>query len=340
MKFNRFLLLPFALFYRIIVIFRNVAFDLKIIPSYKIQNKSICVGNLTVGGTGKTPMTMYLTDILKKEFKIAIISRGYKRKSKGFLKITNKSSVLQSGDEPMIYHNNFKETVDVYVSEKRKKAVDFVEKSNNQTIIILDDALQHRYIQAGLNILMTNYSSPFYNDFILPSGRLREPKSGAQRSQIIVINNCPSNISNQEKNEVRKKLAKYNSTIFFARYSYRNPIPFGKASTFKNNVLFISGIANHHLFTQSIEISGDRDSIIFQDHHTYTKTDIELIHEKFDNFADEWSILTTEKDFVKLIEGEKDWKIDCYPWFYLPIRLKIDEEEKFNNLIKSYVRNI
>ena len=333
----KFLLFPFSMIYGIIIRIRNYLFDVHILKQHKIQCSSICVGNLSVGGTGKTPMVVYLSNLLINERELSIVSRGYRRITSGFKKVNTSDTYRYFGDESRLYLHRFGDKVNVFVSEKRLEAVRYIENNHSKGCIILDDAFQHRHVKAGFSILMTNYSSLFHNDFLLPVGTLREPSSAAQRSDIIVVNKCPDKIP-EEKSILIKQLEKYKKPVFISRYKYLDPVAFGREKELKPNLILVTGIANTKYMLDYLSSFQKIEQIKFKDHHDFSKKDIENIHQKFDNFAGGWSILTTEKDYIRLAERVDEWNIAGYPWFFLPIEMEIENKKHFNKIIKDYVR--
>jgi len=337
----RILLFPFAFIYGCIVAFRNFLFNSGFLNSYLIPSKSIVVGNLSVGGTGKSPHVLYILDLISNNSPQAIISRGYGRKTKGLIEVDEKSLSDQVGDEPLMFKKRLKENVTVVVAEERKIGVDFVLAKNPKSIILLDDAFQHRHVKAGFSVLLTDLSNPYYNSFMLPAGDLREWSSGKNRADCVVVTKCPDQLSDIAKLKIKSKLKWKNENVFFSKMIYGDIVPFGEKTIDFKNVLLVTGIANpkplHEMLNQKYKV----ELIYFPDHHNYTKGDIDKILRKFDIFAsDEKAIITTEKDYVRLepLLAEMD-KLD-YPWFYQAISVKIDEEEKFKTLINTYVDTI
>lgn len=339
----RFILLPFSYLYGVIIYFRNLLYDIGIFKVYHIPKKSICVGNLAVGGTGKSPHVNYLVDLFKSTLSISIISRGYGRKTKGFILANEHSLGSEIGDEPKMYVTRYLNQIRVAVCEKRYEAV---QKINNlfpdNQLIILDDAFQHRAVKAGLNILLTDYNSIFYKDLVLPAGNLREWKSGRKRANIIIVTKCPTIISAHEKTIINKKL-KFNSNQIF--YSF---IKYGELISFFNlpipdfqNVLLVTGIANPKPLIEKLEKGNYVKIISFPDHYNYTIKDIERIHQIFDTFAAQKKvIITTEKDFMRFSELIEKTNMRNYPWFYQSIDIEIDKKEIFNKLITDYAHTI
>ena len=340
MIIRRLLLAPVSLIWLLVTEIRNRLFDWGILESYGIPKKSICIGNLSVGGTGKTPMTSYLAEMFYSENKVQILSRGYGRKSKGFLNVSISETSENGGDEPLFYKLKFKENVQVAVCEKRKDGIEQI-GINNFDLLLLDDAYQHRHVKAGFTILLTSYSNLFVDDYLLPSGTLRESQKNANRSDCIVITKCPQNLSSNEKKSIENKLTHFNKPIFFSHISYQSFVCFGKPVESMEKLILVSGIANPKPLVEFLQKSFQIELIQFPDHHQFSKSEIEEIHRKIDTFAnDKTAILTTEKDFARLHDKINDWKLNDYPWYYIPIQLEIENEKEFKSLINNYVRAI
>jgi tetraacyldisaccharide 4'-kinase len=336
------LLWPFSLVYGFITLMRNKCYDWGIFKSYVIPEKSICIGNLSVGGTGKTPHVAYLAEFLKDQFETSILSRGYGRKTKGFLLVNPNNSAEQVGDEPLFYASIFNKNVHVAVCEKRAEGVQELQQlfPSNQ-LIILDDAYQHRAVKAGLNILLTEFNVPFSSDLVLPAGNLREFRSGKKRAQIVIVTKCPKEIGDADKMRLANSLKVKTETLFFSEIVYAPIKAFGQERSSIKKVLLVTGIANPSPLFAEIAQKYDVEHVKFGDHHAFTKQDIEEIHQKFDTFAcKETIILTTEKDFMRLKAVSASWKLDNYPWYYQPITVKIDNENTFKTLINQYVNTI
>ena len=334
-------LFPFSLIWWIITCVRNFLYDKSLLRSYTISGKSITVGNLSVGGTGKTPMVIYLTKLLSEKYEFQILSRGYGRKTNGYLLVNENHTAIDVGDEPLLYFNKFKKNITIAVSENRADGVQQLRKIQPKSVVILDDAFQHRKIKAGLSVLLTTHNSLFSNDFLLPAGNLRETRSGAKRSDIIVVTKCPKNITKIEKNKIKSALSKYNKSIFFSSISYAYPISFGSTTSCSKNILLVTGIAKPEPLIDFLSETSRVEHISFPDHHNFSVNEIQKIHEKIDTFVSEnWSIITTEKDYMRLLPFKEKWGLSKYPWFYIPIELNIENENAFNQLIIDYVRTI
>lgn len=301
------------------------------------------VGNLNMGGTGKTPHVEHLIRLLKDDFKVATLSRGFGRKERGFIIADDSSSALQIGDEPLQYHKKFGDQLVVSVEADRVLgAMDLFRKHPELEVLLLDDAYQHRKIYAGINILLTEYADPFYNDFILPVGNLRESRAGKKRADIIIVTKCPL-LSEIQKSELSIKInPNPGQTVFFSHIKYGNVVNFSneEQNIAGRNVILVTGIANSAPLVKKI---GENGTILkhfsFKDHHKFKESELNEIHNLFDKFVNENPIiLTTEKDAMRLMTEEFDKLMEKRPWYYQTIEVEIDEKNGFNELILSYVK--
>jgi tetraacyldisaccharide 4'-kinase len=315
------LLFPFAILYNAITQIRNFLYDKKIFKSYETPCLTINVGNLTVGGTGKTPHVEWLIRHFT-NLETATLSRGYGRKTKGFLEAKENTTAENIGDEPLQFYQKFGRSIRVFVGENRAKAIQSIlEKYKNTELIILDDAFQHRAIHANINILLTDYGRLFTNDFLLPSGLLREARSGAKRASAVIVSKCPTNLSSKEQLKIKEKIAKYtNAPVFFSYINYQSSIinyQFNTSYiTHHTSFISLSAIAQPHIFEdylkQHFELT---DTIRYADHHHFTANDIQEIIQK----ANGTNIITTEKDFVKILPL---LSVEQQAYFYyLPIEI-------------------
>ena len=344
MRVFRFLLFPLGLLYGAITMFRNWLYKVRIKRSFKFSLPIINIGNLSMGGTGKTPHTEYLIRLLKDNHNLATLSRGYGRKVYGFQIADELSSAWSIGDEPMQFHNKFNDEIIVAVDADRVNGVSEICYRHETTdLILLDDAYQHRSIQPGFNILLTDYNVPFYSDFILPVGNLRELRNGKRRADIIVVTKCP------EFNTIDKKKITQNINPNTGQYVFFSRIRYGKIhglTNFNNldkpgsKLIVVTGIANPSSLIQ--HLSKDHQIIKhfnYPDHYSYKEKDIVEIHNLLTKFADdEIKIVTTEKDAMRLKSNQFKDVISDKPWFYQEIRVEIDNNEKFNTLILDYVQ--
>lgn len=345
MSVLRFLLFPFAVLYDAITALRNILFDRGYKPAVRFDVPVISVGNLVVGGTGKTPMVEYLIRLLRSEFKIATLSRGYGRKTKGF-RIANTSDTASTvGDEPFQIYKKFATDIDVVVGEDRAYAIPMLlQELENVNTVIMDDAYQHRSVIPGLSILLTEYSNPFYTDNLLPYGRLRESRRGARRADAIVVTKCPPHLSDDEAMEFEKRIRLYaEKPVFFSKIRYAEPVCFGSPdSKFSSRVILLTAIANSHILESHIR----KDYVLekhfaFRDHYIFTKADLDETEKLVNQYpAGEICILTTEKDKVKLERIELQPQIARLPIFYLPIETEFIRNGKdFDMLVLSFMRS-
>lgn len=337
----RLLLLPFSWIYGCITWIRNKLYDLNIFSSYEIPVNSICVGNLSMGGTGKTPHVDFLTRLFLTEGKqIAILSRGYGRQTKGYLEVTEKLNSTDVGDEPLSYKLKYGNKITVSVSENRENGIKQILKQYPKTnLIILDDAFQHRKVKANTNIILTDYRKLFSKDFVVPAGNLREFRSGKKRGDIIVVTKCPTNISNDEKLKSIKSLAVDKENVLFSSIQYGELVGFKQQElTPSKNALVVTGIASPTPLINHLEKSYNIEHLKYNDHHAFSPKDIEEISRKFNTFAQEDKIIiTTEKDFMRL----KDIGVsNPENWYYQSITTMFENQEKLNDLLNRYVRRI
>lgn len=290
----------------------------------------ICVGNLSTGGTGKTPMIEYLVRVLKDEKSLAILSRGYKRKTEGFVLADETATADSIGDEPFQFFRKF-ENIQVAVDANRQNGIEQLIASGKKTeVILLDDAYQHRKVKAGFNILLTAYGSLYSEDIVLPTGNLREPRSGSIRADVIVVTKCKRDISEVEKSEIAAKLnLKNHQKLFFSYVEYPRRV-ISSLNALELNTLpkftLVTGIANAKSLVDFLTYKGLRfDHFEYSDHYNFRDSDIETL-------ASKPLIITTEKDFVRLSSNES-LKGKLY---YLPIELKIEKAETFNATIRSF----
>ena len=334
MRKMRLLLFPFSGIYYLITLTRNKLYDAGILKSKKYNLPIICVGNLSVGGTGKTPMTEFVIKLLKDDYKVATLSRGYGRTTRGYLDVTSSSNALEVGDEPLQFAKKF-DAVQVAVCERRQEGIRvLLNKRIAPELIVLDDAYQHRSVEAGLNILLTSYGDLYCDDYVLPAGNLREPRVGANRADIIVVTKCPSNLETDEMEAVRQSLkVQAHQRLFFSKIIYDDCV-YNVQESFQLNrlkvakVTVVTGIANPAPFIKYLRGQGlSFDHKPYKDHHNFTVSDLELL-DSLD------CILTTEKDYVRLQPLLTMKKI-----YYLPIRLNFFQfENEISETIREFVR--
>lgn len=346
LKSFRVLLLPFALLYGLIIIIRNFLYDKKYLRSSEFNFPLICVGNLSVGGTGKSPMVEYLIQLLRPHFKIATVSRGYKRKTKGYVLAKDSSTALDIGDEPMQFHINFPD-IAVAVGEERIVAIPQLlhDKPDTQAII-LDDAFQHREVRAGFNIVLTQYGDLFTNDFFLPTGDLRDQRSSYKRADIIIVTKCPVDMGDTEKTELINEIEPLShQKIFFTAIEYGVPYHISNHSfrkiTNEDEVLLVCGIANPKPLKDYIfDNAATYYQMDYSDHHIFRIDDLKDIRKKYESIiADKKMIITTEKDAVRLIKFTEE--LHNIPLYVLPIRHRFlfNAGDEFDAIVVNFIRN-
>jgi len=337
MKFVRFLLFPFAILYDLITSIRNSFFNAGVFKETTFYTPIIVVGNLSVGGTGKTPQIEYLIRLLKDFYKVSVLSRGYKRKTKGFLLVNENHTANDVGDEPLQYFKKFT-NISVAVDENRLEGIHNLMDQKSPEVLLLDDAYQHRKVKGSFYILLTKYDDLFTEDFLLPTGNLRESRAGAKRANVIVVTKCPFDLKEVEKENIKRKLQQYKKEVYFTTISYADKISGSQQLSLdelkKFEVLLITGIANP---TPLLEFLNKKEikftHLKFSDHHHFTSKEIEGIKQKIEIISDDKKlILTTEKDYSRLSSKLKELS-------FLQIETRfLDAEKTFNDLIKSHIK--
>ena len=343
-------LLPLSWIYGAAVRLRNTLFDIGILKSRAFDIPMISVGNITIGGTGKTPHVEYLVKLLKDNFKVAVLSRGYKRKSRGFVLADSNSTVRDIGDEPYQMKTKFPD-ISVAVDKNRCHGVDML--TNDSTVkdidvILLDDAFQHRYVKPGINILLVDYHRLIIDDKLLPAGRLREPLSGKNRADIVIVTKCPKGLKPMDFRVITKAMDLYPyQHLYFTTLDYDalHPIFGGndrKLDTLKGeNILLLTGIASPGQMMLDLEqYSENITPLTFGDHHAFTKKDVEKINRAFEQLQSPKIIVTTEKDATRLqhLDGlDEEVRTSIYA---LPVKIRfmLEQEKRFNENITGYVR--
>ncbi len=340
----RFLLFPFSLIYTLIASVRNWLFNTGVLKSVEFDLPVINVGNLRVGGTGKTPHVEFLINLLKRDYKIATLSRGYGRETRGFLLADDTCNARDIGDEPLQLYKKFKNEVVVSVCEDRALAIPrLVSENENINLIILDDAFQHRYVKPKLNIMLTSYDKPFYKDFILPSGMLRESHYGARRADIIIVSKCPQEIESEEMDKIKKSIrifSRNDTPIFFSALNYGTPVSFdGVNRDCPNDIFLVSGLANEKPFITKVK---SKYNVLaekhYADHYDYYSDDVEEIVAWLDKHPDA-ALLCTEKDFVKLYDERFQKSFESRNAFYLPVEVEIlQEKDEFLRQVQEFIK--
>ena len=346
LKSFRYILFPFSIIYGFVIWLRNKLFDKNILRSATFNFPLICVGNLAVGGTGKTPMAEYLIRLLEDKYPVATLSRGYKRKTEGFAIADDHTTAIDIGDEPMQLHKKFPE-ITVAVAEERIVGIpQLLHAKPGTKVIILDDAFQHREVRAGLNILLTECEDLYTRDFVLPAGDLRDVKSSSKRANIIVVTKCKSHLDEEERQSIINELRPLdNQEVFFTKIEYASPYHlFTKETKFIErdcNILLVCGIANPKPLKEMLTHYTDTyEMILFRDHHIFSIDDLKDIKKQFSKIeSSNKIILTTEKDGVRLSKYKNE--LQDLPVYVLPMRHKFlfGQEEQFDAKVISFVES-
>ena len=347
-KINKWLL-PLSWFYGIGVKFRNLLFEMGVLKSRSFNVPVISVGNITVGGTGKTPHTEYLGLLLRNYFNVAILSRGYKRKSKGFLVASAHTTMQEIGDEPYQMKQKFAD-ITVAVDKDRCHGIEQLSEQNKQLdVVLLDDAFQHRYVKPGINILLVDYHRLIIYDKLLPAGRLREPMNGKDRADIVIVTKCPKDLKPMEFRVITKAMSLYPyQQLFFTTlvYDELKPVFAGNKQALTlsqlkdRNVLLLTGIASPEQLEHDLSPLTHLTPLAFNDHHQFNKKDITLINDTFASMQGPKSIITTEKDATRMQTVEGFSNEVRQHTFVIPVRIEfmLEQEETFNKYIIGYVR--
>lgn len=347
LKSFRVLLLPLAIIYGLVVFVRNRLYDRKYFKSAAFNFPIICVGNLAVGGTGKSPMVEYLIELLRPQLRVGTLSRGYKRKTKDYVLAGPQTTAIDIGDEPMQFHRKFPE-VAVAVCEERLVGIPhMLQDVPDLQVIILDDAFQHRMVRAGLNILLTECSNLYSQDFFLPTGDLRDEWSSAKRADLIIVTKCPYNLSAEGKQKIIRSLnPTARQQVFFTTIEYGTPYHVLDHTdewllTPRDEVLLVCGIANPKPLKEYLhEKTHTYYQQDYSDHHIFSIDDLNEIKEKFNEIqAKDKLVLTTEKDAVRLLKFTE--QLSSLPMYVLPIKhyFLFGEGPRFNEFVLNFVNH-
>ena len=367
---------PLGWLYGLVTGIRNLLYDKGIRKSQQFGLPVISIGNITVGGTGKTPLTEYLIRLLSPNHQVSIVSRGYKRQTKGYVRATSQTSMSDIGDEPFQMKHKYPQ-IHVAVDENRRRAIENICSPDVQPstdVVLMDDGFQHRYVQPGINILLMDYHRLPYHDYLLPAGRLREPKSSCSRADIVIVTKCPHDITPTEEHGIERSLNLQPwQKLFYSTYAYNNlvpmrtyinnlsefgaempgiepsEIPLSDLKANKYGVVLLTGIASPQQLESDLRQMCSFSSIRFEDHHNFTKKDIDQIAAKIgESDNGNTIVVTTEKDAMRLIEYMRNNPSDDvafirnrYKNFYvLPVEVKFmkEMETEFNQIIQSYVQ--
>lgn len=329
---------PLTLLYSILVKIRNWLYDRGLSRSTYFDANVIGVGNLAIGGTGKSPMVEYLIrHYAAKEFRVNTLSRGYGRKTHGFRIASPEDTALTLGDEPYMYHSKFDDQICVAVAEDRELAIPQLLGSGGPEVVLMDDGFQHRRVQPSVSMVLTTFDNPFYEDFLLPAGRLREHREGVRRADFVMVTKCPARMSESDQVRIKERISSYTAaSVFFSTVEYLEPVSFvANDLALNHRVVAISGMADAVPFEQFVKTQYDLVlSHSYRDHYRYQEQDVRDIIEEL---GEDISLLVTEKDMVKLKTFKGLHRYSCY---YLPIRIKfLKDEALFLSLLDSKLKN-
>ncbi|MDN3689303.1 tetraacyldisaccharide 4'-kinase [Cyclobacterium jeungdonense] len=335
MRFSEILLYPFACIYGAATAFRNRMFDLGLKKSQVFEVPTVVVGNLAVGGTGKTPFVEFLLRHLSSNYRLAVLSRGYGRKTRGFIMADDRTSPQDIGDEPAQMYSKFKEKVKVAVGEERILAIPMIlAECGDIQAILLDDAYQHRYLEPGMRILLTTYSRPFFTDRLLPLGRLRESRTNAARADVVVVTKCPLPLSPEQMESYVSRVREFTRPgvpIYFAGLTYGRAYALSsKMKDLPNHLIVVTGIVDPIPLVEELSKNHTVLEVIsFPDHHRYSLKDFDSFRTVYDKYRRYHpAILTTEKDAVKMKDGKFRSVLDELPIFVKPVEVLMDPQDK------------
>lgn len=349
MKVFWFLLFPFAFLYGFFMRLRRWFFNSIFMKRTSFDFPTIGVGNLSVGGTGKSPQVEYLARLLKDDYNVAILSRGYGRKTRGYVLADDEQTASTIGDEPMMFYSRFKDELKVVVSESRRKGVKRLKEDfPDINLILFDDVYQHLSVKCGLNILLTDYYSPYFRNYLMPVGSLRESSKVAKHADIIVVTKCPKVLSPLEIADFVSKINLLdNQSLYFTYYEYEDLVPVNNLAQNYDlsnigKILMFTGIANPYPMKKHLEqFASELIELSFMDHHNYSRKDLLQIKKTFDDLLGiNKIVITTEKDYMRLKCMDCGDLINSIPLFYLPINVSFHQNKKdvFNQQIIDYVR--
>lgn len=348
MSFLQYLVFPFSCLYDGVMRIRNFLYDSGLLRSTRGELPTVVVGNLRVGGTGKTPMVEYLIRLLKKEYRLATLSRGYGRMSKGFLHASANSTVADLGDEPYQLYQNYGDEVGVFVCENRVEGIRKIRDLDATVdLVLLDDAYQHRALKPDFSILLTTWQQPFYTDYLLPAGRLREGRKQAKRADVLIVTKCPKDRTSQEEKRIQHQLKQYitpHTPIIFSWIEYGAPKALSGRARFNPEIIAFCGLAEPSLF---IEYCANTFQLLesrsFSDHHSYSDQDLSELQGMAQKHTGKNPVfLTTEKDAVKLKSLLPKGYLGDFPIFVLPIEAHLNdlyEDRLINELQHTIFEN-
>lgn len=344
MDLRNVLWLPFAAVYRLATGVRNHLYDINHKKSFSFDVPVVGVGNLNLGGSGKTPAIEYLVKLLYKDYHVVTLSRGYGRQTRGLRFADMQDNAATIGDEPFQVYRNFGKWIKVVVGEDRAFAIPHILHQYPATsVILLDDAFQHRSVQPQLNILLTDFERPFYKDFLVPLGRLREARKEASRAHLIVVTKCPEAINDEVQKEVTGAIGRYAGDIpvFFSTIRYKPPVPFKRTNgLIHNQVVLLSGIAKPRVFEQ---YAASKFNVIkhfvYPDHHVFKPAQLKHLRDFILKQKEETALLTTEKDMARLLDSKYGHLLADLPCFFLPIEMAFCKNgSEFDNIVRAALK--
>lgn len=347
MSVRGFFLLPFALLYGLVTWIRNLLFDIGVFRQKKHAVPIISVGNLSMGGTGKTPMVEHLIRMLGADNKVATLSRGYGRKSKGFVFADKKASVKTIGDESMQYAQKFPDIAVAVCENRNKGVVNLLKHTPDLKVVLLDDAFQHRSIKPGLSIILTDFYHLYTNDYIFPTGTLREFRSGAKRADIVIVTKTPVVLSPITRRRIEGELAlRRNQLLLFSKITYDTFTPYfenykQKAKKHYSHIVMFTGIANNYPLQDYLKkFCTELTVISFPDHHDFTQKDIDHVLQTYNEvFSKNKMLVSTEKDIMRLTDCKKTYLFEGIPFYFVPIRITFHngDGKALNNTISDFL---
>ena len=347
------ILLPFALFYRVVIWMRNLLFDWHLLPSQQYSIPVICIGNIAVGGTGKTPLVDYLVQVLSDKYRIAVLSRGYKRKTSGYVLADEKSRSSDIGDEACQLKQKYPHVI-IAVDKNRRRGMNRLLSMSEEVrpqVVLLDDGYQHRYVKPSFSILITDYNRLYYYDRLLPAGRLREPTRAVSRADMLLVSKCPDDLSRIDSRIIEKDInPAFHQSLFFTGISYQQLKGVFPTACYpckieyiqkEDEILLVTGIANPARLVEEIKKYSDKVSVMsFSDHHEFRKKDIARMKTALSKMTNKRPlIICTEKDAARIRHNAyfpDEWKSHLY---YLPMQVYFlfDRNEQFDNLIMKHI---
>ncbi|NDW18424.1 tetraacyldisaccharide 4'-kinase [Dysgonomonas sp. 216] len=347
-------LLPLSWLYGFVVFIRKKLFDWNILKQVQYDVPVICVGNITVGGTGKTPHIEYLVRLLKTKYRVAVLSRGYRRKTKGFVLATPNTDFKKIGDEPFQIKNKFPDII-VAVDENRRHGIEtLLAMDDRPEVILLDDAYQHRYVKPSFSVLLVNYNRPIYEDTLLPAGRLREPAHNLDRANVVIITKCPQDLKPIDMRIMTHDINTYPyQSLLFSTTEYGDLIAmFDRQNLFESverpleyirnkKVLLVAGIASPDQLVEEIKKYTENVQLMnFPDHHDFSDKDIQDIEERFKEMGNDTITILTEKDAARLTDGNKMSERLKASMYYLPVKISFLSKEDERLFMKKIVRHV